>query len=93
MESRRAILTDEWEILPTGITLNEKIGEGAFGAIFSAFVDFKIIEKSKYVKQQGMSAVLGDKNCKVVVKLLKGKIFACWIFSNSIIFHIQELVE
>ena len=93
MDSQRAILTDEWEILPTSITLNEKIGEGAFGAIFSAFVGFKNIEKSKYVKLKGKSAALGDKNYKVVVKLLKGKISACSIFSNSVTFHIQELVE
>ena len=90
MDSQRAILTDEWEILPTSITLNEKIGEGAFGAIFSAFVGFKNIETSKYVKLKGKSAALGDKNYKVVVKLLKGKISACWIFSNSVIFTFRN---
>ena len=76
MDSRRAIITDEWEIFPTDITLDEKIGEGAFGTVFSAFVDIRIIKKSKYAKLQGGSALLGDKSCKVAVKLLKGKCFS-----------------
>lgn len=95
MDSRRAIVTDEWEIFPTNITLDEKIGEGAFGTVFSALVDIKIIKKSKYAKQQGGSALFGDKSCKVAVKLLKGKMSVFRMFSNSAIgkFQNQQLVE
>lgn len=75
-DSRKAILINEWEIFPTDVTLDEKIGEGAFGTVFSAFVDIRIIKKSKYAKLQGGSALLGDKSCKVAVKLLKGKCFS-----------------
>lgn len=76
MNSQRAILTDEWEILLTSKTLDERIDWGTFDTIFG-------IEKSKYAKLQGRSAVFGDKNCKVVVKLLKGKISTTSIFSYS----------
>ena len=80
MDSRRAIITDEWEIFPTDITLDEKVGEGAFGTVFSAFVDIKIIKKSKYAKLQSGSTFFGDKSCKVAVKLLKGKMSIFQIF-------------
>ena len=95
MDSRRAIVTDEWEIFPTDITLDEKIGEGAFGTVFSAFVDIKIIKKSKYTKLQGGSALLGDKSCKVAVKLLKGKMSVFQMFSNRAIgeYQNQQLVK
>lgn len=95
MNSRRAILTDEWEILPTSIKLDERIDEGSFGAIFSAIVGFKSIDKSKYANLQERSAASGDKNCKVVVKLLKGKVPPSSIFFNSIIdkFDIHNLVD
>ena len=95
MDSRRAIVTDEWEIFPTDITLDEKIGEGAFGTVFSAFVDIKIVRKSKYAKLQGGSALLCEKSCKVAVKLLKGKMSVFQMFSNSVIgkYQNQQLVK
>ena len=85
MDSRRAIVTDEWEIFPTNTTLDEKIGEGAFGTIFSAFVDIRVIRKSKYAKLQGGSALLGDKSCNVAVKLLKGAMSVLRMFLNRAI--------
>jgi len=65
------LLADDWEIDPTAITLDEKIGEGAFGTVYSATVDAIVIAKSRYGKQSG--GFNTTKNPKVAVKLLKGK--------------------
>jgi len=72
MTTNASIVTDEWEIFPENITLDEKIGEGAFGTVFSANIEAKILIKSKYSKLQGGAAsLLSDKNGRVAVKLLK----------------------
>ena len=81
-DSRRAILINEWEIFPTDVTLDEKIGEGAFDTVFSAFVDTRIIGKSKYAKLQGGSALFSHKSFKVAVKLLKGTMSVFRMFLN-----------
>ena len=75
----KAVVTDDWEIFPTSITLDEKIGEGAFGTVFSAFVELEIIQKSKYATLQGGGDLFDEKNIKVAVKLLKGMIYICKI--------------
>ena len=64
---------DEWEILPSNITCEEKIGEGSFGTVFMASVDASLLTKSKYAKHDGMP-LAGDKKAKVAVKFLKGEI-------------------
>lgn len=83
----KAIVTDDWEIFPTSITLDEKIGEGAFGTVFSAFVELEIIQKSKYATQQGGNDLLDEKKFKVATKLLKGKIYICKINRNITVNH------
>ena len=72
-DPKNEIITDDWEITPTAITLDEKIGEGAFGTVYSATVDAIVIMKSKYGKQAGgTTGFNSDKDPKVAVKLLKG---------------------
>ena len=69
------LLADDWEITPTAITLNEKVGEGAFGTVFSASIDSIIIAKSKYGKNMGgISGFDTEQNSKIAVKLLKGMV-------------------
>lgn len=65
---------DEWEISPTDITLDEKIGEGAFGTVYGAFIKASVIANSLYAKQKGGAALLVEKTPKIAVKLLKGKL-------------------
>ena len=75
MEQKQPFITAyEWEIYPSSITLGEKIGEGAFGTVFSATIEAKVFAKSKYAEQQGGAALLNLNNTKVAVKLLKGLI-------------------
>ena len=63
---------DEWEIFPANIILDEKIGEGAFGTVFSANIQAVVLLKSKYGKQKNNAALLNDKDVKVAVKLVNG---------------------
>ncbi|XP_065662116.1 ephrin type-B receptor 5 isoform X5 [Hydra vulgaris] len=65
---------DEWEIFPENVTLDKKIGEGAFGTVFIAKVSTQVIAKSKYAKQQSGTALFDKKEDSfenVAVKLLK----------------------
>ena len=69
---------DEWEIFPENIALDKKIGEGAFGTVFIAKINAKIVAKTKYAKQQDGVALLDnveDSTTNVAVKLLKGCFF------------------
>ena len=82
-DSKNALIADDWEITPTSITLDEKIGEGAFGTVYSATVDAIVIAKSRYGKQSGGTTGFNtEKNPKVAVKLLKGKqtkLYCIWV--------------
>ncbi|XP_065682131.1 ephrin type-A receptor 3 isoform X2 [Hydra vulgaris] len=65
---------DEWEIFPENITLDKKIGEGAFGTVFIAKVSSQVVAKSKYARQQSGTALFDKKEdsfINVAVKLLK----------------------
>lgn len=62
---------DDWEIFPINITLDEKIGEGAFGTVFSATLDAKVLLKSHYAKQNGSDLFPSRKVPTFAVKLLK----------------------
>ena len=68
------IKKDEWEIFPKSITLDEKIGEGAFGTVFSAYLETGTFTQSNYAKRIGGATLLdfGKSSPKVAVKLLKG---------------------
>lgn len=68
-------LFDEWEIVPTHIMLTEKIGEGAFGTVFSATINADIFVKTNFAKMKGGATLLTQKDPEVAVKLLKGKSF------------------
>lgn len=74
MAREEKIETDEWEIMPSSFKLEDKIGEGAFGTVFSALLDPSLLSQSKYAKKIGGVAYFEfEKNPKVAVKLLKGK--------------------
>ncbi|XP_057315127.1 uncharacterized protein LOC130656312 [Hydractinia symbiolongicarpus] len=62
---------DEWEIVPTHIMLTEKIGEGAFGTVFSATINADIFVKTNFAKMKGGATLLTQKDPEVAVKLLK----------------------
>ncbi|XP_066917058.1 uncharacterized protein [Clytia hemisphaerica] len=71
-DAEKGILADDWEIDPKAITLDVKIGEGAFGTVYSATIDAIVIAKSNYGKQAGGVAGFNtENNPKVAVKLLK----------------------
>ena len=55
------------------MTLNDKIGEGAFGNVFRGFVSRDIFKKLPYQKLHGQSVIKREKGKLVAVKLLKGK--------------------
>ena len=68
------IKKDEWEVFPKSITLDGKIGEGAFGTVFSAYLEGLTFTQSNYAKRIGGATLLDfGKSPKVAVKLLKGK--------------------
>jgi len=53
--------------------LDDKIGEGAFGTVFSAYLENSIFAQSRYAKRMGGATLLElGKSPKVAVKLLKG---------------------
>ena len=61
---------DEWEIHPSNFTVNEKIGEGAFGTVYSATIETQKLIKTKYARQCGGVTLTTDKT-KTAIKFLK----------------------
>nr|XP_047133479.1 uncharacterized protein LOC100205416 isoform X2 [Hydra vulgaris] len=65
---------DEWEILPEYICLDQKVGEGAFGTVFSALISDKILAKLKNAKRKSAVSVFSFSEASsttVAVKFLK----------------------
>ena len=55
------------------MTLNDKIGEGAFGNVFRGNISRDTFKKLPYQKLHGQSLIKTEKKKLVAVKLLKGK--------------------
>ncbi|XP_065662137.1 uncharacterized protein LOC100207579 isoform X3 [Hydra vulgaris] len=63
---------DDWEIFPENITLDKKIGEGAFGTVFNAKISAKVLAKTKNCNQiLPLFDNREDSTIYVAVKLLK----------------------
>ncbi|XP_065657665.1 uncharacterized protein LOC136082398 isoform X3 [Hydra vulgaris] len=63
---------DKWEISPTCISLDKKIGEGAFGNVFIAKISSNILAKTCYATKTEMVFSDTKASCvNVAVKLLK----------------------
>ena len=60
--------SDGWEMSPKLITFEEKIGEGAFGTVYSAIVDEKADLIQKYIEKYNKGKV----DQKYAVKVVKG---------------------
>ena len=70
MEPKRTISADDWEVYPSYITVDEKIGAGAFGTVYRATIETSILVNSQYVKQCGGVDLMND-NMIIAVKFLK----------------------
>ena len=65
---------DDWEILPSNILCGKKIGEGAFGTVFSGQISTNTLKKLKHGKlifDKGQYSHYG-RNCKIAIKQVKG---------------------
>nr|XP_047132656.1 uncharacterized protein LOC100199204 [Hydra vulgaris] len=63
---------DDWEIFPESISLENKIGEGAFGTVFVAKISVKDISKTGKANHKSfMFDIKEDSVINVAVKLLK----------------------
>ena len=68
---------DNWEILPSNIFFGKKIGEGAFGTVFSGEISTSKLKKMKHGKlifDKGQYNHYGRK-CKIAIKQVKGSTF------------------
>nr|XP_047129999.1 proto-oncogene tyrosine-protein kinase receptor Ret [Hydra vulgaris] len=66
--------SDGWEIYSKSITLDKKIGEGAYGTVYVCKISANILAKTKYACQKSRASLLDhneDDIINVAVKLLK----------------------
>ena len=67
------VRTDDWEIFPSEIIMDNSIGGGAFGIVFSAHISRDVCKKLQYFKVHCKKlGKMGEMN-RVAVKRLKGK--------------------
>nr|XP_047139744.1 uncharacterized protein LOC105845442 isoform X2 [Hydra vulgaris] len=62
---------DEWEIFPESLVFDKKIGEGAFGNVFTAKINAKNLSKTMFAKQSKIVSDDVKNDLNVAVKLLK----------------------
>lgn len=67
------VRTDDWEIFPSEITMDNSIGGGAFGIVFSAYISRDVCEKLPYFKLHSKKLGRKGEMHKVAVKRLKGE--------------------
>ncbi|XP_065663221.1 uncharacterized protein LOC136085755 isoform X2 [Hydra vulgaris] len=65
------LLGDEWEIFPEDIIIDKKIGEGAFGTVFIAKLNFSVLSKRRNIKHNSEYHGISENNSNVAVKLVK----------------------
>ena len=67
-EPQEQNMEDEWEINPTQVTIEDPLGEGAFGEVYKGYLKGPL--GNCFLKPEHRSAVI----VPVAVKLLKGNI-------------------
>ena len=65
--------TDDWEILPSEITMDNSIGGGAFGIVFSAYVSRDVCKRLPYFHVHHKKLGRKGEFHRVAVKRLKGE--------------------
>lgn len=66
------VALDTWEILPSAAKFNEKIGEGAFGAVYRGNLSRDVYRKTPYHKLNVRNLERKDTRNVVAIKRLKG---------------------
>lgn len=69
-EQQTAVIADEWELSSSYLTMEEKIGEGAFGNVYCALMKTSELRKTPYATQCNGIKLMGEK-AKVAVKFVK----------------------
>ena len=64
---------DDWEIFPSDITMDDSIGGGAFGIVFSAHISRDVCRKLPYFKVHRKKLGRKGEMNRVAVKRLKGE--------------------
>ena len=68
----RIVRPDDWEIFPSEVTMDDNIGRGAFGTVFSGHISRDVCKKLPYFKlHREKLGKKGDIN-RVAVKRLRG---------------------
>lgn len=93
----------KWEISPPFMTLDEKVGEGAFGFVYSGSVHKSVYNKLPYTKLHPNKSLISGKKNKVAAKLVKGKTFVFpiiviftesrYIFNNFVEVNVKVVYE
>nr|XP_047133475.1 uncharacterized protein LOC105845120 [Hydra vulgaris] len=65
----KELSADEWEIFPEDITLDKKIGEGAFGTVYIAKIDTNVFSNTKNLNLKKQKSI----NSKVTLHNIKEK--------------------
>ena len=67
------VRNDDWEIFPSEITIDDNIGEGAFGNVFSGYISRDVSTKLPYFKLHRKKLGRKREINRVAVKHLKGE--------------------
>ena len=68
----RIVRPDDWEIFPSEVTMDDNIGRGAFGTVFSGHISRDICKKLPYFKLHRKKLGKKGEIYRVAVKRLKG---------------------
>lgn len=71
MDTQETLIDDDWEITPSSVTIDDLLGEGAFGEVYKGYLKGPLTHSK--LKPEYRNAVI----IPVAIKLLKGR--AQWL--------------
>ena len=85
------VRTDDWEIFPSDITMDDSIGGGAFGIVFSAYISRDICKRLPYFQVHHKKLGGRGEFHRVAVKHVKGE--CQFILLHSILLYSNYVAE
>ena len=86
------VRTDDWEIFPSDITMDDSIGGGAFGIVFSAYISRDICKRLPYFQVHHKKLGRRGEFHRVAVKRVKGECQLILLHSVLLYFNYAPMI-
>ena len=86
------VRTDDWEIFPSDITMDDSIGGGAFGIVFSAYISRDVCKRLPYFQVHHKKLGRRGEFHRVAVKRVNGECQLILLHSILLYFNYAAMI-